>query len=528
MSVDLEPDVEVDVVDDHLEQPGQRQQPGRHRQPAAHLDLGVPGVGLVERLEAPPPAGRPRCPGRSAAPARSGRPRPRSRPRAARASRTSPAARRSGPSRPAGPSASACRARWVATWPRLQPGSRLGAAPVLVGDLDGVAEQPLGRRGHQPAQPLQLLAWCPASVAGSSSWAQPSAGVRRVAERAATRDQKLSVAAHSMADVTDRLVVRGAREHNLRNISLDLPRDALIVFTGLSGLGQVEPGLRHHLRRGPAPLRRVAVGVRAAVPRPDGQAGRRLHRGPVAGGLDRPEVDQPQPALDGRHHHRGLRLPPAAVRPRRPAALPGLRRADQPAVAAADRRPADGAARRAPGSRSWRRWSAAARASTSRCSASWPPTGFSRARVDGEVVQLTDPPTLDKKYKHSIDVIVDRLAVKPTVKQRLTDSVETALGLAQGVVTIDFVDLDAERPGAGAPLLGEDGLPQRPRHRHRRARAAAVLLQRPVGRLPGVLRARHPDGGRPRAGRPRRREEPGRGGHRAVGLGARRRLLPSG
>ena len=104
-------------------------------------------------------------------------------------------------------------------------------------------------------------------------------------------------------------------------------------------VGQVEPGLRHDLRRGAAPLRRVAVGLRPPVPRPDGQARRRLHRGPLAGRLDRPEVHQPQPALDGRHDHRGLRLPPAAVRPRRPAALPDLRRADQPADAPADRRP---------------------------------------------------------------------------------------------------------------------------------------------------------------------------------------------
>ena len=140
-------------------------------------------------------------------------------------------------------------------------------------------------------------------------------------------------------------------------------------------------------------------------------------------------------------------------------------------------------------------------------------------------MQLTDPPTLDKKYKHDIDVIVDRLAVKPTVKQRLTDSVETALGLAQGVVAIDFVDLDPGDPRAGAPLLGEDGLPERPRHRHRRARAATVLLQRAVGGLPGVLRAGHPDGGGPRAGRAGRREEPRRRRHRALVVGARRRLL---
>ena len=104
-------------------------------------------------------------------------------------------------------------------------------------------------------------------------------------------------------------------------------------------LGQVEPGVRHDLRRGPAPLRRVAVGLRPPVPGPDGQARRRLHRGAVAGGLDRPEVDLAQPALDGRHDHRGLRLPAPALRPHRQAALPDLRRADHQADAAADRRP---------------------------------------------------------------------------------------------------------------------------------------------------------------------------------------------
>ena len=209
---------------------------------------------------------------------------------------------------------------------------------------------------------------------------------------------------------------------------------------------QVEPGLRHDLRRGPAPLRRVAVGVRPPVPRPDGQARRRLHRGALAGGLDRPEVDQPQPAVDGRHDHRGLRLPPAAVRPGRPAALPGLRRADQPADAAADRRPGARAATRAPGSRCWRRSSAAARASTPSCSASCRPRATRRARVDGEVVSLAEPPKLEKKYKHTIDVVVDRLSVKASAKRRLTDSVETALGLAGGLVMLDFVDLPEDDP----------------------------------------------------------------------------------
>ncbi|HEY9336303.1 MAG TPA: excinuclease ABC subunit UvrA, partial [Kribbella sp.] len=64
----------------------------------------------------------------------------------------------------------------------------------------------------------------------------------------------------------------------------------------------------------------------------------------------------------------------------------------------------------------------------------------------GETIQLTDPPKLEKQKKHSIDVVVDRLAVKESAKQRLTDSVETALGLASGLVVLDFVDLPEDDP----------------------------------------------------------------------------------
>ena len=73
--------------------------------------------------------------------------------------------------------------------------------------------------------------------------------------------------------------------------------------------------------------------------------------------------------------------------------------------------------------------------------------GFTRVRVDGEVHPLATPPTLDKQKKHNIDVVIDRLAVKASIKRRLTDSIETALQLASGVVSIDFVDLPESDPG---------------------------------------------------------------------------------
>src|SRR6202044_3493531 len=80
--------------------------------------------------------------------------------------------------------------------------------------------------------------------------------------------------------------------------------------------------------------------------------------------------------------------------------------------------------------------------------------GYSRARVDGTVVRLDEAtssvlPTLKKYEKHDIEVIVDRLAVKDTARRRLTDSVETALGLSGGGVVLDFIDLPENAPPRG-------------------------------------------------------------------------------
>ena len=72
--------------------------------------------------------------------------------------------------------------------------------------------------------------------------------------------------------------------------------------------------------------------------------------------------------------------------------------------------------------------------------------GFSRARVDGVVYALNEVPKLKKQEKHSIEVVVDRLAVKKESKSRITDSIETALKLANGLVVLDFVDLKATDP----------------------------------------------------------------------------------
>ena len=127
-----------------------------------------------------------------------------------------------------------------------------------------------------------------------------------------------------------------------RTSSLDLPRNRLVVITGLLGLRQVVARVRHALRRRPAPLRRIAVGLRAPVPAAHGEARRRSDRRALAGDLDRAESDQPQSALDRRHRHRNPRLPAAALRAHRRPALP---RARHPARGA--KRLADGRSRAA-------------------------------------------------------------------------------------------------------------------------------------------------------------------------------------
>ena len=66
--------------------------------------------------------------------------------------------------------------------------------------------------------------------------------------------------------------------------------------------------------------------------------------------------------------------------------------------------------------------------------------GYSRARVDGQTISLSEPPKLKKQEKHTIEVVVDRLTAKAESKSRLTDSIETALRLASGIVLLDFVD----------------------------------------------------------------------------------------
>lgn len=242
-----------------------------------------------------------------------------------------------------------------------------------------------------------------------------------------------------------RLVVKGAREHNLRNVDLDLPRDAMIVFTGLSGSGKSSLAFDTIFAEG---QRRYVESLSAYARQFLGQ-------------VDKPDVDfieglSPAVSIDQKSTSKNprstvgtiteiydyMRLLWARVgRPHCPVCHePITRQTPQQIV--------DQLLELESGTR-FQILAPVVRGRKGEFVELFKELtakGYSRARVDGELVQLSDPPKLGKQFKHSIEVVVDRLVVKEGISQRLTDSIETALRLAEGRVLVEFVELDAEDP----------------------------------------------------------------------------------
>ncbi len=237
----------------------------------------------------------------------------------------------------------------------------------------------------------------------------------------------------------DELVVHGAREHNLKDITVRLPRNALICITGLSGSGKSSLAFDTI----------YAEGQRRYVESLSAYARQFLQM------MEKPDVDSidglsPAISIDQKTTSRNprstvgtvteiydyLRLLYARVgRPHCPVcgrpiagqsidsiveqilALPERTRFTVNAPVVRDRKG------------EYRDLFEDLRNE-----------GFSRVKVDGELHQLEDPPALDKKFKHTIEVVVDRLVLKEDIRTRLTQSVETAVQLAEGLVTVDLVD----------------------------------------------------------------------------------------
>ena len=245
---------------------------------------------------------------------------------------------------------------------------------------------------------------------------------------------------------TSRLVIRGAREHNLRNVSLDLPRDSLIVFSGLSGSGKSSLAFDTIFAEG---QRRYVESLSAYARQFLGQ-------------MDKPDVDfieglSPAVSIDQKSTSRNprstvgtvtevydyLRLLYARI------GVPHCPECGREISRQTPQQIVDQVLDLPEGTRFQvlapvvRQRKGEFADLFTRLQAS----GYARAVVDGQTVMLSEPPTLKKQEKHDISVVIDRLAVRPRSRRRITDSVETGLRLADGLLVLDFVDLPDDDEG---------------------------------------------------------------------------------
>ncbi len=233
--------------------------------------------------------------------------------------------------------------------------------------------------------------------------------------------------------------VRGAREHNLRSVDIDLPRDRLIVITGLSGSGKSSLAFDTI----------YAEGQRRYVESLSAYARQFLEL------MQKPDVDHieglsPAISIEQKTTSRNPRSTVGTVTeiydymrllwarvgvPHSPAT--GLPIEAQTVSQMVDRVLALPEGTRilllAPVVRG-------RKGEYRREIADWKKAGFQRLRIDGELHDIEDAPALDKKHRHSIDIVVDRLVVRPDQASRLAESFETALRLADGLATVERVD----------------------------------------------------------------------------------------
>ena len=294
------------------------------------------------------------------------------------------------------------------------------------------------------------------------------------------------------------IVVTGAREHNLKDVTVSMPRDALVVITGLSGSGKSSLAFDTIYAEG---QRRYVESLSAYARQFLGQ-------------MDKPDVDSieglsPAISIDQKTTSRNprstvgtvteiydyLRLLWARI------GKPHCYNCGRPIAAQSAEQIIDQIMGMEDGTRFMvlapivrgRKGEYGKQLEELRSE------GFTRAKIDGELRLLEEEIVLDKKYKHDISIVVDRLIMRPELRKRLADSVETAVALADGILEIETL------PGRQGPdVLRALRLPAL-RHLDAGARAADLLLQLAARRLPALHRARLADGDRPRPGGARTR-----------------------
>lgn len=237
----------------------------------------------------------------------------------------------------------------------------------------------------------------------------------------------------------DNLIVRGAREHNLKNINLEVPRNSLIVFTGLSGSGKSSLAFDTIFAEG---QRRYVESLSAYARQFLGQ-------------MDKPDVDfieglSPAVSIDQKSTNRNPRSTVGTITEVYDylrllfarAGRPHCPKCSKPITRQTAQNIVDQILTLPPGTK-FQVLAPVVRARKGEFVDLFKELvtgGYSRARVDGQTIMLTEPPKLKKQEKHTIEVVIDRLQAKEESRTRINDSIETALGLANGLVILDFVD----------------------------------------------------------------------------------------
>lgn len=255
-----------------------------------------------------------------------------------------------------------------------------------------------------------------------------------------------------------KIVIQGAREHNLKNIDLAIPRNRMVVFTGLSGSGKSSLAFDTLFAEG---QRRYVESLSAYARQFLGQ-------------MDKPDVDfieglSPAVSIDQKTTNRNprstvgtiteiydyLRLLYARV------GIPHCPVCGEEVTAQTPQQIVD-TLMRLPERTRFQILSPVARGRKGEfveVLETLRSDGYARAIIDGQLHELSEDISLARQKKHTIEVVVDRLVVKEGIRQRLTDSVETALRLGSGIIVIDYVDKDEKDPSRRQPFSEKRSCP---------------------------------------------------------------------